>query len=266
MSRVHRQRAALDDLYARFNQRAYVYPDPLETLYPYEAVRDREIVGLIAAMLAFGGVGLILRSIARVLEPMENRPRDFLDTVTRARLRRMYKGFRYRWVDGDDLAAFLWAIRETVRLYGSLENAFTPLHETHEEPAMNRLTGLITRLRKCGGCGPNPLMSDPDAGSACKRLHLFLRWMIRKDRVDPGGWTVLTPAQCIVPVDRHMHRIALDMRLTRRKQADLKTALEVTAGFRRIRPDDPVRYDFALTRFGIRKEGAREAFVTRYRK
>ena len=98
---------------------------------------------------------------------------------------------------------------------------------------------------------PGHLVPIPEKGSAAKRLHLFMRWMIRKDAVDPGGWDDLSPSRLIVPVDVHMHRICTHLAFTQKKQANLKTAVEVTQCFRKIMPQDPVKYDFALTRIGI---------------
>ena len=100
----------------------------------------------------------------------------------------------------------------------------------------------------------NSLLPCPEKGSACKRFHLFLRWMVRNDAVDPGGWDGISASKLIVPLDVHMHRICMRLGLTSRAQADLKTALEVTGRFRAIVPEDPVRYDFALTRIGIRND------------
>ena len=258
------QRALLDALYAAHHRRALVHPDPLETLYPFEDTADREIAGLIAAVLAFGGVGQILKSIALVLKRLGQRPRAFLDAVDRPTLKRIFRGFRHRWVDGDDMAGFLWAVRETVRIEGSLEAAARMEDTASTENTMPHLVQFVSRIRRYGLLDGGPLLSDPLAGSACKRLHLYLRWMVRSDEVDPGGWSVIPPSKLVVPLDTHMHRIAREMNLTRRKQANLKTALEITAAFKRLRPDDPVRYDFVLTRFGIRKDASREAFVDEY--
>ena len=97
------------------------------------------------------------------------------------------------------------------------------------------------------------LLSDPARGSTCKRLHLYLRWMVRTDAVDPGGWTAVRPAQLLVPVDVHMHRIGRALGFTRRAQPSGRATEDITAAFRRLSPDDPVRYDFALTRLGIRE-------------
>jgi uncharacterized protein (TIGR02757 family) len=97
------------------------------------------------------------------------------------------------------------------------------------------------------------LLPRPMKGSACKRLHLFLRWMVRKDEVDPGVWSGLDPTMLMIPLDTHMFRIARAFQLTRRRQADMRAVLEITDAFRAICPEDPVRYDFSLTRLGIRE-------------
>ncbi|MBW2545477.1 MAG: TIGR02757 family protein, partial [Deltaproteobacteria bacterium] len=104
----------------------------------------------------------------------------------------------------------------------------------------------------------------PAKGSACKRLNLFLRWMVRRDDVDPGGWDDIPPSKLVIPLDTHMHRICLAFGFTKRKQADMKTALEITDSFRAIVPDDPVRYDFALTRLGIRKDAAPASLLNKW--
>jgi uncharacterized protein (TIGR02757 family) len=113
------------------------------------------------------------------------------------------------------------------------------------------LKALAAELRRGGAAGCGHLLPDPGKGSACKRLHLFLRWMVRRDAVDPGGWEPSLAGKLLVPLDVHMHRICLALGATRRKSADLRAAVEATRAFRRIRPDDPARYDFALARLGM---------------
>jgi len=110
-------------------------------------------------------------------------------------------------------------------------------------------------LRDAAGNLEGHLLPRPARGSACKRLNLFLRWMVRRDEIDPGGWDAVSPARLIVPLDTHMHRICGSLGLTKRSQADLQAALEITEAFRAFAPDDPVRYDFAISHLGIRGEG-----------
>ena len=115
------------------------------------------------------------------------------------------------------------------------------------------LAGFVQTLRKLAPNMRQNLLPSPSDGSACKRLWMYLRWMIRKDAVDPGGWN-LSPSKLIVPIDTHMFALGRNLKLTRRKQANLQTAIEMTKRFKQISLEDPVKYDFALTRLGIRAE------------
>jgi uncharacterized protein (TIGR02757 family) len=243
----------LADVYARLNKRRYVSPDPLEVLYAYPDVADRELVGMIASSLAFGNVTQILRSIRTVLKEMPS-PKTTLLSASHATLRKRFRTFKHRYVTGDDLAALLHAMAQVVADYGSLHACIEEGLHPDAADIQAALQNFTDTLRASGAGEGNYLLPDPRKGSACKRLHLYLRWMIRHDDIDPGGWSGISPSLLIVPIDTHMHRIALALGLTKRKQANLATALEITKAFRAITPSDPVRYDFALTRLGIRKD------------
>jgi uncharacterized protein (TIGR02757 family) len=150
-----------------------------------------------------------------------------------------------------------------LRDHGSLEACFLAHEPIDAETTLPGLTGFTRELRR--GREPDSLLSAPEKGSACKRLHLYLRWMARRDDVDPGCWTRLRPELLVVPLDTHMHRAARALRLTRRKQPNLAAALDVTAAFRRMNPTDPLKYDFALTRLGIRADEDMGSFLRRLR-
>ncbi len=244
-------RDMLEELYARFNRREYVHPDPLEFLYSYEHPRDREIVGLLASSLAYGRVAQILKSVESVLRPMGSSPADFVLTASSAGVARAFRGFKHRFTTGDEIALLLGRVKKILHKYGSLEASFTAHLKQDAITVLPALAGFAEELGCGADCG-SMFLPSPSRGSACKRLNLFLRWMVRRDDVDLGVWrNGISPAKLIVPLDIHMHRISLGMGLTERKQADMQTALEVTAAFRSIRPGDPVRYDFSLTRLGI---------------
>jgi uncharacterized protein (TIGR02757 family) len=123
------------------------------------------------------------------------------------------------------------------------------------------LEAFAAELNLPCGCQTTYLVPSPAAGSACKRLNLYLRWVVRRDDVDPGGWEGIAPSKLVVPLDTHMFRICRSLGMTARNQADLKSALEITQAFRAIVPEDPVRYDFALTRLGIRSDADAEPFL-----
>jgi uncharacterized protein (TIGR02757 family) len=247
----------LEELYRQLNRREYVEPDPLQFLYAYPDPADREIVGLVAATLAYGRVAMILRSVAAVLDRLGPTPVRFLHDVSAASMSRALAGFKHRFTTGDEMAALLMGVRDVGRRHGSLEACFAAgQHQADPTvlPALGRFAGELAAAS--GRAGRSSLLSDPAGGSACKRLNLYLRWMVRLDAVDPGGWRRVPQARLVVPLDTHMFRLGRTLGATRRNQADGRTALEITAAFARISPEDPVRYDFSLTRLGIRKDVA----------
>jgi uncharacterized protein (TIGR02757 family) len=204
-----------------------------------------------------------MKSVEKVLAVMGPNPHRFL-LNEKCDLRDLLRGFRHRFTTGEQMAGLLTRTSEVLGEYGSLEGLLReclrqgeglrkksfPTENLSTESLLEALN-FFSRALSPSGKGFS-LLAAPEGGSACKRLLLYLRWMTRRDDVDPGGWTVVVPKDLIVPTDTHIHNIALRLGLTERKQADLKTALEITKSFASFTPEDPVRYDFALSRFGIR--------------
>jgi len=243
----------LERLYKRCNRREFVSPDPLEFLYRYEDPADRELVGLVASSLAYGRVLQVKKSIEDVLARMGPSPSRFVRDSTPASLCRTFSGFRHRFTTGDEMAAMLIGIKDVAGGYGSLHACFSGALERGSQTVASALALFVEELSAPSPGCRNSLLPSPARGSACKRLNLFLRWMVRCDDIDPGGWDDIPPSALIVPLDTHMHRVSFGLGFTRRRQADMRTALEVTDAFREMVPDDPVRYDFILTRPGIWK-------------
>lgn len=250
----------LEELYRSFNRRSYVHPDPLEMVYRFEHQVDREIAGLVAAGLAYGHVKQILKSAADVLHRMESRPAAFLQHTDRRALVSAFTGFRHRWTRGEEMAGLLLNVKRVLEEYGSLGACFAAGYRQDSDNVLPALQQFVHRL---GGRTdfPNSLLPLPERGSACKRWLMYLRWFVRKDAVDPGGWDAVPAAKLVHPIDTHVQRVAASIGLTQRKQADLRTALEVTDAFRAYVPDDPVRYDFVLSRLGIRPDMDMSAFL-----
>jgi len=253
-------RERLDELYARYSRRKFVHPDPLEFLYDYTDARDREIVGFVASSLAYGRVAQILKSVSSVFERMPS-PSIFLKHASLKSLLNTFKGFKHRFTTEEEIAVMLFGIKQVINRYGSLHACFTACMSDDDDTILPALSAFVKELIAESDRRRNSLLPLPTRGSACKRLHLFLRWMVRKDEVDPGGWDNVPKSRLIVPLDTHMHRIGLALGLTQRKQADMRTAVEITTAFRTISPDDPVKYDFALTRLGIRDDTDMDAFL-----
>jgi len=244
----------LEQLYAQYNRRHFVHPDPLEFLYDYPELRDREVVGLIASCLAYGRVRQILKSLGQVLALLGDRPADFILGVSKSELQALFSGFKHRFTTGGHLAALLHGASLVIKDFGSLENCLVDSYLHHDESIIPALSAFVRKIRQAGGLDNTFLLPDPEKGSACKRLFLYLRWMVRSDEVDPGGWSGIPASALLVPLDTHMYYICSNMGFTSRKQPDLKTAIEITERFQAINACDPVKYDFVLTRFGIREE------------
>ncbi|MGC9325953.1 MAG: TIGR02757 family protein [Desulfomonilia bacterium] len=245
----------LDELYALYNREEFITPDPLQFLVSYCDIRDREIAGVICAGLAYGRVMQICRSVSRVLSPMGHSPRAFLEKASPDSLQETFHGFKHRFTTDAELVDVLWALREVIREHGSLQTCFVRGFREMDRDTTKALSLFVQEIRKHTPRGStNSLLPCPDKKSACKRFHLYLRWMVRHDNVDPGGWDGIDPSCLVIPLDTHMHRICTALGMTTRRQADLRTALQITDTFRMVSPEDPVKYDFSLTRLGIRSD------------
>lgn len=247
-------REKLEILYQQYNHREFVHPDPLEFLYRYESTADWEIVGLVASSLAYGNVKQILSSVSKILDKLGVQPSCTLKAISDKDLRKLFIGFKHRWHTEDDLASLLIGIKRIIFEFGSLKNCFLRGFNKTDANILPALSYFVSQIILLSPPMRKNLLPHPQQGSACKRLFMYLRWMVRKDNVDPGGWHDISADKLLIPLDTHMFRIGRLFRLTKRKQADLTTAWEMTKKFREIIPDDPVRYDFVLTRPGIWKD------------
>ncbi|HAJ96021.1 MAG TPA: TIGR02757 family protein [Actinobacteria bacterium] len=243
----------LDELYSRYNNRRFVHPDPLELLYSYSRIEDREIAGLIASSLAYGRVTQILKSAGQILKILGPSPRRYLMGSELDHLKQSLAGFKHRFTTGDEVACLLYAVRKMIKDFGSLNNAFLAGYKKEDPDMSSALLEFCKNISIISNGSCCSLIPSHLGGSAFKRLNLYLRWMVRNDEVDPGGWSGLPTSKLLIPLDTHMHRISRSLGLTLRKQADMKTVVEVTESFKLIEKNDPVRYDFALTRAGINR-------------
>jgi uncharacterized protein (TIGR02757 family) len=238
-------------LYGTYNRREFIHPDPLEFVHRFDDPADMEVAGLIASGLAYGRVVQILKSLEKVFKELE-RPSEDIRVMDRKELHEIFRSFRHRWTTGEELALLLRGTAILREEYGSLENCFLEGFKGDDKDVVPALTSFVAKLRLASECEGISLLACPSMGSACKRMFLFLRWMVRRDDVDPGPWTRVPAAKLVVPMDVHMHRVSCRLGLTSRRQADLKSALQVTRFFQKLVPEDPVKYDFSLTRPGIR--------------
>lgn len=261
----------LDQLYRTFDIQSFS-PDPLEIVRRFEDPRDREIVGIIASSLAYGRVERILFSVERVLSVMGGSPYAFVMQFNPVRDTERFEGFVHRFNRGVDIACLLFFLRQAVDLYGSLETMFADGYYEEDRDTGKAIARFVGRflgydcspLYREGvlpaDAGVRFFLPSPADGSACKRLNLFLRWMVRhgRDGLDLGVWKAIPPSKLIMPVDTHVARLARDLGLTERKQADWKMAIEITECFREFDSDDPLRYDFALCHWGMMEQKKRQ--------
>jgi len=253
---------ALELLYAARSQH-HLANDPLSFCHRYREPADQEAAALIAAVFAYGSVKVIKGSLTRIFDILGESPARFIDHLDPEKLRQLCSGFKHRFNSGDDLAALLYAIHQ-MRKQGGLASFFSQFHHPDAdtvEQGLNGFCSAVLGLDYYPVFGPAGLTATstyrflfpaPAGGSACKRLCMFLRWVVRPaDGIDLGLWQQVRPRQLIIPVDRHIERIGQLLGLTTRRTPDWRMAGEITGALRRLDPLDPVKYDFALCHLGI---------------
>lgn len=241
-------KARLDTLVETFDVTT-IEPDPLQLVLRYDDPRDQEVAGLIAAAFAYGRADIIVKNIGAVLDRMTPSPYRYLRTFDAREASKRFAGFAHRFHKTPDLVAFLGCIAR----HQSLGALFKECYDPADEDIGPSLTRFVHRLLPTANRLPavSYLLTAPEDGSACKRMNLFLRWMVRRTPPDLGLWTFVDPAKLVMPLDTHIHRISTFLGLSERKSADWKGARAITDRLAVFDAADPVRYDFALCRLGI---------------
>jgi len=230
----------------------------MQFLYQYSNQADMEIVAFLAAALAYGRVQQIQKSLMDLLGRIGDSPATFVRNFDKPR-RKKLKDFKHRFTTGDDISDLLMLLKKVLSRYGSIQEFFVQGYNPGDKNVIAALSNFCDSLldmyaKTHNGHVPRGLsylLPRPAAGSACKRLNLFLRWMVRNDEVDSGLWKSIDKAKLIVPVDVHMGRLCRILGLHDQKTVSLSTAVKITESFAEIEPADPVKYDFALSRVGI---------------
>jgi len=256
----HDLSASLERLYEDYN-RVDSASDPIQKVRPFREPDDREVAAFCAAALAFGRVASVLHSIDTLLATMGPSPAAFVRAFDPAAPHPELRAMVHRWTRGTDLVALLWILRQMIERSGSIEGFFLEGYSPDADDVSGALDSFSTRalaldIRRAYGRLPKRpgvcyFFPRPSAGSACKRLNLFLRWMVREDEIDLGVWRRIPPAKLIVPLDTHVIRLGRCLRLTRYTSPGWKMAADITASLRALNPDDPVRFDFSLCHIGM---------------
>ncbi|HZP47992.1 MAG TPA: TIGR02757 family protein [Vicinamibacterales bacterium] len=242
----------LDRLYHDFNVPDSA-TDPIQIVRRFAARDDREIAGFVAASLAFGRVAGVMRSVDRTLAVMGPSPADYVRRFEPTRDARAFAPIVHRWIRGADIAALVGVMRRMVDTSGSIEGFFADGIAADAEDVGAALERFSTRALGFGVRSPGIgyFFPRPSAGSACKRLNLFLRWMVRRDALDLGVWTRVPAAKLIIPLDTHVIRVGRHLALTRYASPGWAMASDITASLRQLDPDDPVKYDYSLCHLGM---------------
>lgn len=242
----------LDDAYCRFHQQDFIPFDPISIPHRFSQKQDIEIMGFLAAILAWGQRKTIVKKCTDLISLFDNSPHDFILNHCESDLKHL-SNFVHRTFNSTDLFYFIYFLKEIYSEMDSLENALFPTFDTSQnavETGLNRFRNRFVSSewfpKRTG-----KHIASPIQGSACKRLNMFLRWMVRKDElnIDFGIWNHISPAQLICPLDVHVLRTAVQIGLLDNSKSDWKNAVLLTQKLREYDAIDPIKYDFAL--FGI---------------
>ncbi|MBX2971197.1 MAG: TIGR02757 family protein [Cyclobacteriaceae bacterium] len=244
----------LDEKVKQYNQPGFIDLDPILIPHQFSKKQDIEIAGLFAATLAWGQRVTIINNCRKLLGWMDHDPHNFILHHREYDLKPFLE-FRHRTFNATDALYFIAFLKWYYERHDSLEDAFSV---SPEEPTVEKGLGNFHNLFFSLPDFPvrtKKHIATPERKSACKRLNMYLRWMVRNDNkgVDFGIWESISPAQLICPCDVHVERVARKLRLIKRKQMDWLTAIELTGNLRKLDPSDPVKYDFALFGLGLEK-------------
>ncbi|MDR0511170.1 MAG: TIGR02757 family protein [Rikenellaceae bacterium] len=244
----------LEVLYRKYNAPDFIEHDPISIPHRYTRKEDIEISGFLSATIAWGNRKAIVRSCGRMMEFLDNAPHDFVVNASERELA-MLHSYVHRTFNGDDLTVFVLALRQLIVRHGSLGRYFE--QQWRELGDMRR---VLSRFRADFFVAEHPRraekhLSSIDKGAACKRLNMFLRWMVRRDGhgVDFGLWDFIPTSALYLPLDVHSGNVGRELGLLRRSQNDWKSVEEITSALAAFDPEDPVRFDFSLFGAGIDK-------------
>lgn len=237
-----------------YNRPAFIKDDPVSVPHLFTRKQDIEIAGLFAAVFAWGNRTTIISKSKELMQLMEMAPYQFIMESKPAKLKKL-SAFKHRTFNTTDLLYFIEFLHYHYSRYNSLESAFTQGMKAGDLHIENGLTGFYEHFFSLEDVPARTRkhIASPARKSSCKRLNMFLRWMVRSDNngVDFGIWKNISPSQLICPIDLHVARVAKRFNLLQRTQTDWQAALELTDYLRKLDPADPAKYDFALFGLGV---------------
>lgn len=285
------QKDTLDRFYKEYDFKERLKHDPIEFPRRYSHPEDIEVAAFIASCFAYGKVELFKPVIEKILKPGGRHPAKFFTGLVPKKDEKYFRGISYRFNKEKDIFCLIYLLSKTLQKWGSLKNLFYNYYRPDDNDIKNALNGFVdyflqmdtsliyktnlpsppfnSPLNKGGHRGAKEvtgrfisgknikpygltqLLPSPEKGGACKRLNLFLRWMVRNKDIDLGIWDKIPPSKLIIPLDIHIAKISRCLGLTERTSSDWKTAKEITESLKKLDPEDPLKYDFALCHYGI---------------
>ena len=236
-----------------------IYPDPLIFPRRFSNEMDIELSAFISSIFAYGNVTQILNVLERIHTLMGENPSEFIKEFNPKKHKNFFKDIKHRFYTGEDIKYLFLILQYVLNEYESLKHLFLLYHFDHEKNIKNSLSSFSNNLleisKRLGysSAGLKFMFPDPFKGSACKRMNLFLRWVVRKDELDLGIWKAIRADELIIPVDTHVAKISRELGLTKRKNVSWQMAEEITQNLRIFDKNDPVKYDFAICHIGMRK-------------
>jgi uncharacterized protein (TIGR02757 family) len=244
----------LDRKVDEYNQPSFIFSDPICIPHSFSKKQDIEIAGFFASIFAWGNRTIIINKSRQLMKLMDDAPYEFISAHTEKDLKKLLE-FRHRTFNTTDLLYFILFLRHHYQTSDTLETAFSNWMEGQDENVENALVGFHHYFFSLANAPVRTTkhIATPERKATCKRLNMFLRWMVRNDNrgVDFGIWKRISPAQLVCPIDVHVARVAKRFSLIQRKQVDWSTALQLTSQLKQFDRDDPAKYDFALFGLGV---------------
>lgn len=247
----------LNKLVEKFETPDFIKDDPVQFPHRYQKKQDIEISGFISSVFAYGNRKKIIENLNRIHKALNKNPYEFIINFDIDRDVELFRGFCYRFTGEKDILCLLYSLSQLFKEFDSLEDAFLQGFLQEDKNVKQGLVNFVNLLRSRIPCDQectksfSHLIPSPEGGSACKRLNLFLKWMVRKPPVDLNIWHKIPTDKLIIPLDVHVSRVSLLWGLTERKSNDWKKAEEITEKLKQFDAEDPAKYDFAIFGAGI---------------
>lgn len=247
------------DYHYKYFDKSKISPDPLEFLHRYKDYHDIEIAGIVSSVFAYGNITQIINTIERLHVLMKHQPYKFILNYNKWKQKYSFNSVKHRFYTEADIDSFFTALHKIYSSYETLKYMFLLYYFEKDKNLKEAVSFFSQHMIELMTKGKKPthgikfMFPDPYRGSACKRINLFLRWMVRKDELDFGLWNEISPSQLVIPVDTHVARICKEIGLTKSKNVSWKMAEEITERLKKYDSNDPVKYDFAICHIGMRK-------------